>query len=147
MTTGTVTRRGKKSWRIKYDLPRDAVTGKRRTAYATIKGNKADAEKELRRRLVTIDRGIHVDPSAITVIEYLDQWLDETCPRTVAPKALERYRGLVENQIKPHLGAVPLQKLRPADIDSWLQTLGKTGLSIRSIRHEKCVQVGNLCGS
>ncbi len=132
---GTVIRRGKHSWRIKYDLPRDPVTGERRICYVTWKGTKADAEKELRHRLTALDKGVHVDPSKLTIADYLDQWLDDVAPATVAPKALERYRGLCRNQIKPHLGASQLQKLRPADIATWLQALGKTGISVRSIRH------------
>ena len=49
---------------------------------------------------------------------------------------MERYRGLVENQIKPHLGTIPLQKLRPANVAGWIQTLiGLGKLSTRSIRH------------
>ncbi len=132
---GTIIRRGKRSWRIKFDLPRDPETQERRIAYATVRGTRKDAEKELRRRLTAIDTGMHVDPSARTVAEYLDQWLNDVAPATVAPKALERYRGLCRNQIKPHLGAIQLQKLRPADIAAWLQAVGKTGISVRSIRH------------
>ncbi len=41
--TGTITKRGKKSWRIKYDLPRDE-NGQRHTAYVTVKGTRKDAD-------------------------------------------------------------------------------------------------------
>lgn len=132
---GTITRRGRNSWRLKFDTGRDPTTGGRKTAYVTVRGKREDAEKELRRRLTAIDKGTYVEPSALTVALYLDTWLDETCPRTVAPKALERYRGLVKNQIAPHLGHIKVQKLRPADVDFWLKKLEKTELSVRSIRH------------
>lgn len=142
MSEGTITRRGKKSWRIKYELPRDPQSGVRRTGYQTVRGTRADAERELRRHLTAIDKGVHVDPLALTVAAFLDSWLDDVAPASVGPKALERYRGLVRNQITPHLGAIPLQKLRPADIARWHQTLGKTKharrrtmLSTRTIRH------------
>ncbi|MCZ6861986.1 MAG: site-specific integrase [Alphaproteobacteria bacterium] len=134
MSEGSITRRGKKSWRIKYDLPRDE-TGERRIAYKTVKGTRKDAEKEKRRLMTAIDKGVHVDPSALTVADYLDQWLADVAPASVGPKALERYRGLVKKQIKPHIGTTQLQKLRPADIAAWLQALGKTEISIRSIQH------------
>lgn len=133
--TGTISRRGKQSWQLKYDLPRDPQTRKRRFAYATVRGTRKDAEKELRRRLYALDKGVAVEPSRITLAEYIDSWLSDVAPRTVAPKALERYRGLAKHQIKPHLGVIRLQKLRPADIDAWLGALEKSGLSIRSIRH------------
>ena len=110
-------------------------TQERRIAYATVKGTRAAAEKELRRRLTSLDKGVHVNPSALTVADYLDSWLADVAPASVAPKALERYRGLSRIQIKPHLGDKQLQKLRPADIAAWHQALGKTGISIRSIQH------------
>lgn len=135
MSKGSITRRGKHSWRIKYELARDPVTGERRTAYLTVRGTRADADKALREALYKQDKGIAVDPARLVVADYLDTWLADVAPRTVAPKALERYRGLVEHQIKPHLGSHQLQRLRPAHIDAWLNDLGKTGLSIRSIRH------------
>ena len=99
MSEGNVTRRGRKSWRLKYDIGRDSETGKRRTAYATVKGTKANAEKELRRRLTAIDKGIHVDPTALTVGAYLDSWLEDVAPANVGLKALENYQGLVKNWI------------------------------------------------
>lgn len=133
---GTIRRRGKASWEIKYELPRDPATGERRTRFKTVRGKRADAEKELRAILYRIDKGVAVDPSKITVAEYLDGWLADVAPQRVGAKALERYRGLVKNQIKPHLGHLQLQKLRPADVATWLQTLiGEGKLSTRSIRH------------
>ena len=134
MSEGSITRRGKRSWRIKYDLPRDE-TGARRIAYATIKGTRKDAEKERRRLLTALDKGMHVDPSALTVAEYLDQWLDDVAPASVGAKSLERYRSLYRIQIEPYLGDIQLQRLRPSDVAGWLQALGKTGLAPRTIRH------------
>ena len=132
---GTITRRGKQSWRIKYDIGRDSKTGERRIAYGTVRGKRADAEKELRRRLTALDKGMHVDPSAMTIGEYLDEWLQDIAPESVAPKALERYDSIIRNQIKPHLGEIQIQKIRPADVSAWMKKLGKTKLSVRSIRH------------
>ncbi len=132
---GTITRRGKKSWRIKYDLPRDPETQERRIAYKTVKGTRKEAEKEKRRLMTAVDKGVHVDPSALTVAAYMDQWLADVAPASVSPKSLEQYRSLSRIQIKPHLGTLQLQKLRPADIAAWHQALGKTGISVRSIQH------------
>lgn len=134
MSEGTIRRRGKASWEIKYDLPR-SPDGKRRIAYQTVKGKRADAAAALRAALHQQDKGIHIDPTAMTVAVYLEGWLRDVAPETVGPKALERYRGLVKNQIVPHLGAIPVQKLRPAEVKKWLSTLVATGLSVRSIRH------------
>ncbi len=134
MSEGSITRRGRKSWRIKYDLPRDE-TGERRIAYATVKGTRKDAEKERRRLLTALDKGMHVDPSAITVADFLDSWLANIAPASVGEKSLERYASLIRLQINPHLGDIQLQRLRPAEIAAWHQALGRTALSVKSIQH------------
>jgi integrase len=66
----------------------------------------------------------------------LDDWLENIAPRRVGAKALERYSGLVRNQIKPHFATIELQKLRPLEISKWLETLIAAGdRSTRSTRH------------
>ena len=42
---GNITRRGKRSWRIKYDVER--IAGARQIRYVTVKGTRKDAEAEL----------------------------------------------------------------------------------------------------
>ncbi len=131
--TGTIIRRGKKSWRLKYDMP-PGEDGVRRIAYVTVKGTRKDAEKELRAKLSTIDAGTHIDPSKLTVGEYLDDWLDKAAPLTAGPVTLERYREFVRLQIKPHLGTESLQALRPKHIREWHQALIDEGkISLRTI--------------
>jgi len=136
---GNITRRGKHSWRIKYDTGIDPTTGRRQTAYVTIQGTKQDAQQELTRRLAALDRGEHVASSRQKVGEYLDEWLRNQ--HSLAPKTAERYRELIKVQIKPHLGAHVLQKLRPAHIASWHTTLLAMGrsdggaLSPRTVGH------------
>jgi integrase len=54
---------------------------------------------------------------------------------------MERYRQLSEQQIVPHLGAIPLQKLRPAHVKQWHSIILKQGgekerpLSARTVGH------------
>lgn len=138
--TGNITRRGKSSWRLKYEAgDRDPTTGKRRTRYATVRGTKKQAQAHLIRLLAEVNAGTAVDPSRMTVGEYVRSWLDGATH--LAPKTLERYRELAECQIIPHLGTVPLQRLRPAQIEDWHNTLLKSGgrggrpLAARTVGH------------
>ncbi len=136
MSEGNITRRGKASWRLKFDVGRDPETGKRHTIFVTVRGTKKDAERELRRRMTAADNGIVIEPSRLTVGEWLDKWLEETAALRVGAKSLERYGELARRQIKPHLGATPIQKLRPADIQAWHATLIKEGrIARRTIQH------------
>jgi integrase len=137
---GNITRRGKASWRLKFDAGRDSATGKRLTKFITFRGTRRDAERELTRLLTAVDGGTLVDPNKVTVGEYLDSWLGDA-GADLAPKTLERYRQLSDQQIKPHIGATVLQKLRPSHVQEWHSTLLKSGgkggkpLSARTVGH------------
>src|SRR3979490_527838 len=97
---GNITRRGKNSWRLKFEVGADAA-GRRKTRYVTIKGKRQDAERELTRLLNAADAGTLPEPSKVTIAEYLRGWLDGA--HGLSLKTVERYRGLAEQQIIPHL--------------------------------------------
>jgi len=54
---GHIYQRAQGSWTIVYDLPMDAVTGKRRQKSQTVKGTKRDAERTLREVLLSLEQG------------------------------------------------------------------------------------------
>jgi integrase len=120
---GNITRRGKQSWRIKFDI--DTAGGQRKTRYVTVRGKRQDAQLELARLLGAAHDGTLVEPSKITVADYIRAWLDG--PHGLAPGSVQRYWQLAEQQIIPHLGAVLLQKLRPAHLTDWHATLLTAG--------------------
>lgn len=143
MTAGNITRRGKASWRLKFDGGRDPVTGKRKTHYHTFRGTKRDALVKLAELVASVGGGSYVEPSKITVAEFVrgrvDQW---ESAGTISPRTAQRYRQLVENQIVPHLGTMALQKMRPLDVEAWHTTLrtsgrarGAGGIAARTIGH------------
>jgi integrase len=139
MSRGNITRRGKRSWRLKFECGVDPATGQRQTAFVTVRGSRLDAQQELTRRLAAVDSGTHVAATKTTVAEWLEQWLEGQ--HGLAGKTKERYRELIERQITPHLGEILLQKLRPAQVQSWHATLlsagGRNGraLSARTVGH------------
>jgi hypothetical protein len=97
MSQGHIQRRGRASWRIKYDITTDG--GPRRTRYVTLKGTRRDAQAELTRLLHAEHTGMGTDPSAITVAEHLNAWLDGA--HGLSGKTVERYRQLASQQIIP----------------------------------------------
>ena len=134
---GNITRRGKSSWRIKFDL--DTATGVRETRFKTIRGLKKDAVRELAKLIGTTHNGTFVEPSNLTVADHLRAWLSG--PHGLANKTHERYCQLAEQQIYPHVGTIPLQRLRPHHIADWhaklLQEGGEGGkpLGARTVGH------------
>lgn len=140
---GSIIRRGKRSWRVKFDLSRDAATGMRQIRYHTVRGTRSDAEAKLHELLAAVGRGSYVEASKITMAEYLKDRLTQwEASGSITPRTLQRYRELTEDQILPHLGPKRLQQLRPFDLEQWHSILktrgrknGKAGLSARTIAH------------
>jgi integrase len=110
---GTIKSRSPGSYRIRYSLGRDPVSGNRRFGTATIRGTRKQAEKELVRLLRTVDTGEHVDPNRMTVSDWLEAWLKAL---EISPKAKERYTEIVRCYLTPALGQVQLTKLTPIQI-------------------------------
>jgi hypothetical protein len=82
---GHIRQRGKQSWLLKFDLGRDA-SGKRITRHVTFRGTKREAQAELNRLLNRRNEGTYVDPTKMTVAEYLEHWLTVDIERRVARK-------------------------------------------------------------
>jgi integrase len=139
--TGHVRRRGKSSWELKFDLGTDPLTGKRLTRYHSFKGTKRDAQTEMTRLMAAADAGNYIDPSKATLAEYLDRWEHDWAIANVGPKTIERYRELLKNHVRPHIGAVRLQKLRPVNLSELYAKLLREGrgsgqgLSARTVGH------------
>ena len=139
--TGGVRARRPGVYELKFDVGVNPISGKRRTRYKTVAGTRREAERELRRLLRQVDTGDFVEPNKVTVTGLLDRWIGQT-KLQVAPKTLERYEQLIENNIKPVLGAKKLEQLRPFHIEgAWMTLLqegrkdDKGGLAPLTVKH------------
>jgi integrase len=121
---GNIEQRSPGSYRLRYSLGRDPVTGRRRTTTTTttVRGGRKDAERELTRLLRSIDTEEHVDPTRITVRHWLETWLD-TVRAEISPKAHERYEEIVRVYLLPTLGNIRLQKLTASKIQEAYNTV------------------------
>ncbi len=124
--TGHIRERSPGSFEIRYNLGTDPATGKRKIATDTVRGSRKDAEKELRRLLRTLDTGEHVDPTRMTVRQWLTTWLG-TVRQEIAPSSHHRYSIIVHQHLVPALGNLPITKLSPAHIQSFYNDLTTTG--------------------
>ena len=121
---GNITRRGKGSWRLKYDV---GTGSQRQIAYVTVKGTRKQAEAELAKRLSELAEGRYVAPAVETVETYARHWLAHVAPAGRSASSVDRYRSMIEAHIIPGLGAIPLQKLDGKAIDCFYAYLRKHG--------------------
>ena len=144
---GHIRRRSAHSWELKYDTER--ADGRRQTRYRSVKGTRREAAAELTRLLAQVADGGAVEPTRLTVADYLRSRLEQwQTTGAITPATAQRYAQLIEGQIIPHLGSRLLQKLGTRDIEAWHTTLlargrrgrngrpdGEAGLSARTVGH------------
>ena len=139
--TGSVIRRGKNSWRLKFDLPRDPLRGKRRTHFSTFRGTKRSAQIELARLITEAEAGVFCAPDRITLSEFLDRWERDWSVINVSAKTHERYSDLLRLHVRPHIGSISVQRLGPVNLSSLYAKLLRegrgesSGLSARTVGH------------
>jgi integrase len=141
--SGHIRRRGERSWELKFDLGRDPATGKRQSRYHSFKGTKREAQAELTRLSAEAIQGTYVDPTSETVWGFLDRWDRDWAATNVSPKTLERYRGIIAKQVRPNIGHLLVQKLRPVHLNELYAKLSRearsetntNGLSARTVGH------------
>jgi integrase len=132
---GNLTRRGKNSWRLKFDaVGRDPATGKRDIKYVTIRAaTRKQAQAEAAKILAAEVTGQFVDPSAETVADFIERWLTTWAKQNVSGKTYERYADLLRNHVTSRIGATPIQRLRAADLQAIYAAMA--GLSDRTRLH------------
>jgi integrase len=138
---GNIRQRAKNSWTITIELPKDEITNKRKQKYYTVKGNKREAEKFLTEKLRELDTGLLIDTKKMKLGEYFDYWLKEYCYNNLTINTIEGYEQYIEKHIKPILGNIELEKLKPLQLQTFYseklekgKLSGKGGLSKQTVR-------------
>jgi integrase len=103
--------------------------------YVNVKGKKADAERQLRELLGSLDRGIPINIEKVTVGDWVDGWLKEHVIPNRRQRTAERYRDIVRKHIKPYIGHVQLSRLTPTDIKSLESEWGNRGMSATGVTY------------
>jgi integrase len=112
---GHIWKRKPGNWKVIIELGRDEF-GRRRQRSCTVHGTKDDAERVLTQQLHELETGTFMEPSRLTVGQYLEQWLTDYALPKVSGRTYERYVSIVQKHLIPTLGQHQLTKLRPLHI-------------------------------
>lgn len=82
-----------------------------------------EAQEKLRELVRQREKGVNLTAKQPTVEEFLQVWLDEVIKPQRKPRTHEMYAQYVRLYINPHLGAIKLNKLTSARIQSWINEL------------------------
>ena len=123
---------------------RDPETGESKPKWVGGFATEDEAKAARDEARVKARRGEYVDRNAISVGEYLDEWIEAHAVE-IKPKTLKDYKYIIDRYVKPHIGGQKLQAVRPATITKLYRDLmaggGKNGrqLSPRTIDYVHAV--------
>ena len=122
---GSIRKRPNGSFEGRYSYV-DENTGKRidKSVYAP---TQSEAKRKLKELIKQIDSRSdddpYVKPSNLTLGDWLDTWMKEYKKNSVRPATYTSYHHNIETHIRPALGGVELQKLRPDHVQALLNDM------------------------
>jgi len=120
---GSLKQRYKGSWSLVLDLgyQADPDTGlrKRKQKWITFRGTRKQAETKLTDLVRDANKGEFVEPSKLTLGEWLTTWLAETVKPARRRNTFIAYNSIVTGHLVPAIGAVTLQALRPGHLKQY----------------------------
>lgn len=127
--------------RTRYYLEWRDASGERRGRTIVGRDEMLAAKRQIEDALAT---GTYVDPRAggITLRAYAEEWMRTATQ--LRPNTRRRYESLLRNHIFPALGRMPLNRIRPSDVRSFLAEVTGKGLAPKSVRHAYTLVAGIL---
>ncbi|MFC1945578.1 tyrosine-type recombinase/integrase [Chloroflexota bacterium] len=123
-------------------MGKDPLSGKYKSHYETVNGNKKEAEKRLNELIHQLDIGMFVKPGKDTVADYLNRWLKDYAYTNLSPKTAEGYDSIITRHLNPAFGMVVLTHLKPEMIQKYIgdklsngRVREKGSLTARTVRH------------
>ena len=115
--SGTIRQRPDGRWEARFTIGRDPGTGRQiqRSVYAE---TQREVQQKLRQALAAVDAGAYVDPSKLTVSQWLESWLEEYTG-DIKPYTVRAYTTNIKNHIIPALGALRLDRLTPLQVQKF----------------------------
>ncbi|MCF6461457.1 tyrosine-type recombinase/integrase [Clostridium sp. Cult3] len=132
---GSIRQRKDGTWEARYSLGVDA-DGKRirKSIYGKSRG---EVSKKLNQVLNQVNTNTHIEPSKITVKEWIYIWLRDYKKASVSATTYNSYKRQLELYIIPHLGHICLKDLRPEQVQATFNKM--KDLSDRNIKYTRTV--------
>lgn len=124
---GSVRQRDDGKWEA-----RCTINGKRRSFYGD---RQSDVLKAMRAAQSAADVGAFIEPSKMTIEQWVTAWLEEYIKPSSKPLTYSAYKSKVDNHIIPYLGKMRLTTLNPTQVQAFYNDLlREKNLSPKSIK-------------
>ncbi len=136
---GQLISRGPRTWLVRVSLGREPENGTRKYHNKRIRGSFCEAQTYLNTKLQGRGTGRLPRAAAISLNQYLDQWLTTTAKPRLRPKSYSDYEALLRLHIRPAFGTRPLGGITQFDIQRVYAQMLERGLSPRTIEYTNAV--------
>lgn len=129
-----IKKRSNKRYLVRVFLGRDPQTGRVQYHSKIIKGNRKEAQNYANKIETQVSTGQYVASTTMTLDEYLDKWLQESARHRLAENTFENYESYLARYVRPHLGAIRIDRIRPLEIQSLYNRMLES-VSPRTVRY------------
>ncbi len=133
---GSISLRKDGRWAARISTGYHAGKRTRRWVYGE---TRADVVAKLRDLLHAQEQGSLPAPGRLTVEKFLLRWLEDSAKQRLRPRTFDSYAQVIRLHVVPTLGPVPLQKLRPQQVQAWLNGLQRAGLTPRTCQYARAI--------
>lgn len=131
---GTIRQRADGTWEARITLGTNPGTGKpmRKSVYGK-------TQKEVRQKMTevinSLDKGTYQATSKTTVSAWMNEWLDTFCANKLKPYTVTSYRGIIDNHINKHIGALQLQVVKGSHIQRMYNKMIADGAAPKTVKN------------
>ena len=123
---GSLRQRGEDTWQLRVHVGTDPLSGRKRYVSRTFHGTKRQAGRALAELVAETGGFVPRQDRESTFARLLEEWLEHTAP-SLSPKTVVVDGGYARTVIVPALGALPVAKLTPVDLDRFYRHLLEVG--------------------
>ncbi|KAF1083877.1 Transposase [Sporotomaculum syntrophicum] len=142
---GTLQKRGPNSWKLTAACGLDAEKKQiRKTKTITVEQTcelksckgcpkmkrckaRGEAEKQLALFVDEIEKGTFIEPTKLTLADFVERWLRDYGETNLAPKTLHRYKGILTRVLQA-MGHIKIEKIRPTHLLEFYANLQEDGI-------------------
>ncbi|MGH1487969.1 MAG: tyrosine-type recombinase/integrase [Acidimicrobiales bacterium] len=128
MAQGHIKKRGK-TWSFVHHIV-DPATGRGRYRWKGGFRTKADAQRALREALSTVEAGSFVEPSRLTLGDFVSSTWVPQINFEIEESTAESYERNMRVHVLPHLGGLKLQKLSPQHLNEFYRILAGQSVKV-----------------
>jgi len=134
---GTISKRADGTWWGRLTVGRTPDGSQKRKAFYG--KTRAEVQKKMVAAQSDINNGVYVEPSKLTVGQWLDTWLEEYKKLSIKSKTYCGYEQMIRLYIKPAIGKTLLSGLRPEHLQQLYNSMQEKNLSTSTIRQTHIV--------